>query len=208
MPTSTALSILPEGWPIAEDDRPQREAARVRLLVTQLGPIGRALIDAFPNLHWRAADLKAVLDRYQTLRDEAETLMNGYDEPGHLHVIDRHKIGAAFILAVLDVAPLKLKPDCQATLEGERLANAALAFRTAVRIVGAFARLEGRKKPDPLLLARWQRAIVYPAPRDGNAFLHHAYRALHHGYRQKKLNLPLLAIWLFIIEQYNNSANP
>lgn len=79
-----------------------------------------------------SADFKAVLDKYKTLRNEAETLMNGYDEPGHLHVIDRHKIGAAFILAVLDVALLKLKPGCQAVLEGERLAIAALgkAYRS------------------------------------------------------------------------------
>lgn len=208
MPTLSAPPTSPEGWSFPDDDRPEREAARVRLLVTQLGPVGKELIAAFPSLHWKAVDLKTVLDKYKVLRNEVEKSMRGYDEPSHLHVIDRHKIGAAFILAILEVGPLKLKDGYTAQFEGERLANAVLAFRTAGRILGAFARLEGRKKPDPALLTRWQRPLSYPAPRDNKPFRHHAYRALHHGHREGRLNLPMLAIWLFIIEHYNNCANP
>ena len=177
-------------------------------MVSQLGPVGKDLITAFPRLEWCAADLKAVLDQYKKLRDQAESLMKSYGGPGHLLVIDRHKVGAAFILAILKVGPLKLKNGEKPTLEGENLANAVLAFRTAIRIVATFAKMEGRTRPDPILASRWRRSVVFPVPRDGKAYRHHAYRALHHSYRQNKLNLPMLANWLFIIEQYNNLANP
>ncbi len=208
MMTSTAPSTSCEGWPFPDDDRPQREAARVKLIVTQLGPIGKELIQNFPSLHWTADDLKKVLDRYKALRDEAEALMKGQDGHCHFFVIDRHKVGAAFILAILDVGPLKIRDGHQETLEGERLANAILAFRTAVRIVSSFARSQGRVAADAALSERWRRPVVFPVPRDGKSYRHHSYRALHHAYRQKKLNLPLLANWLFTIEQYNNLANP
>lgn len=208
MPTSTLQSTSSEGWAFSEDDRPQRESARVKLLVTQMGPVGKELISAFPNLEWKAVDLLEVLNQYKILRNQAESLMKRYDDPGHLLVIDRHKVGAAFILAILDVGPLKLKDGCAAQLEGEHLANAILAFRTAVRIVATFARLQGRHTSDQVLIERWKRPVEFPTPKNGNSYRHHAYRALHHCHQQKKLNLPLLANWLFIIEQYNNLANP
>lgn len=169
-----------------------------------MGPIGNDLIENFPSLNWKASDLKAVLEKYKEHRNSAEKAMGRYDDPGHLHVIDRHKVGAAFMLAILEVAPLRLQPGCSERLEGERVANAKLAFQTAVRIIGAFARLEARKNDDNDALNRWNRPVTYPRPRDGKDFRHHAYRALHHGHRQGRLNLPLLAMWLFTIEQYNN----
>lgn len=172
-----------------------------------MGPIGKDLIANFPSLGWKASDLKEVLEKYREHRNSAEAAMGRYDDPGHLHVIDRHKVGAAFMLAILEVAPLRLKPGHSERLEGERLANARLAFQTAVRIIGAFARLEARKSNDDTSLTRWNCSVVYPRPRDGKDFRHHAYRALHHSHRQGRLNLPLLATWLFTIEQYNNCAN-
>jgi len=200
--TLTYPSTLSEGHSSTQDDRPDQANARIHLLVKEMGPIGQQLVRDFPRFSWRADNLRRVLERYRFFRDEAECLMSGgVAPPDHRLVIDRHKIGAAFILAVMDVEPIR-GPSPQ--LEGERLINAALAFRTAVRIVAAFARLEERKAAGHYV--KWGRTICFPRTNDGLSYKHHAYRALFHGFTQRKLNLPILAHWLFVIEQYHNLA--
>lgn len=204
--TSTSHSTSFEGRSSVQDDRPERANARVLLLVKQMGPVGQQLLQEFPGFSWKSSDLQRVLERYKHFRDEAERLMTGAIPPDHLLVIDRHKIGAAFILAILDVEPLKGPYPSPSQLEGERLINAILAFRTAVRIVGAFARLEARETSDSKMELKWKVPVKFPVTNDGIHYKHHAYRALFHGHRQRKLNLPILAHWLFVIEQYHDLA--
>ncbi len=187
---------LPENYSFDHDDTPERVDARVRLIEKIIHPVGCLLMDEFPALHWQAGSLTQLLREYKQLRNEAKKLMDGYQDMGHLLMIDRHKIAAAFIIAILKVRPLQVRADATpAKLEIGLLANEILAFQSGVRILGAFAR-HSAKAPAKLL------DIHYPPPQADGAYKHHAYRALRHGFREKKLNLPLLAHWMFYIEKY------
>lgn len=178
------------------------------MLVREFGPVATELVGKFPRLCLVEERLEQVLDLYRQHRDKAAALMRNYHEPGHLLVLDRHKIGAAFMLAILEAEPLQLCDDQKPQCEGEHLANAVTAFRTAVRIIVGFARHQARKEGNQQMLARWNAPLTYPQPRMGvlGDFRHHAYRAIHHAHSQGALNLPVVAHWLFVIEQYNNLA--
>jgi hypothetical protein len=127
-----------------------------------------------------------------------------YIDPGHLLMIDRHKIAAAFIMAILKVRPLKQKPGVQVTAEIDLLANEVLAFHAGVRILGVFANNDVRM----VQVAKKDWKIEYPTPKAKGEYKHHAYRALRHGMKEQKLNLPILAHWMFYIERYWQLARP
>lgn len=185
------------------DDRSGRDAARVRILQEEMVPVGVELTETFPNLDWNHAAFGKLIDLYKKYRDEAEFLMKNLQDPGHALIIDRHKIGASFIMAILEAKPLGIKGGSEPTHEGELLRNEVLAFRTAVRILAGFNKHEARMKGTSS--AHWSSPVVYPPTKDSKPFKHHAYRALHHARKQERLNLPVLANWLFLIEQYNNA---
>lgn len=187
---------LPENYSFDHDDTPERVDARVRLIEKIIHPVGCMLMNEFPALHWQAGSLTQLLQQYKQFRNEARKSMDGYTDMGHLLMIDRHKIAAAFIMAILKVRPLQMRTNAQPEkLEIGLLANEILAFQSGIRILGAFSR-HSDKAPTKLL------DIHYPQPQADGAYKHHAYRALRHGFRENKLNLPLLAHWMFYIEKY------
>ncbi|MFA7242465.1 MAG: hypothetical protein WC091_20340 [Sulfuricellaceae bacterium] len=175
------------------------------MLKKEMIPVGAELTKTFSNLAWNVAAIGKVIDLYKAYRDEAEALMRNLQDPGHALLIDRHKIGASFIMAIIEAEPLAIKDGALPAHEGELLRNEVLAFRTAVRILAGFnkhdARLKGISAP------HWSSPVVYPPTKDSKPYKHHAYRALYHARKQKRLNLPILANWLFLIEQYNNYNN-
>ncbi|MEN9868336.1 MAG: hypothetical protein RL748_3926, partial [Pseudomonadota bacterium] len=132
--------ILPENHLFDSDDTPERKEARFRLIEKIVHPVGCWLIDEFPALRWKAGSLPLLLVEYVKFRNEARRLMDTYQNMGHLLMIDRHKIAAAFILAILKVRPLQLTSDEPVNLEIALLANEVLAFQSGVRILGAFAK--------------------------------------------------------------------
>lgn len=197
-----SLFMSPEA-PNKFDDRPGRERARYLLLKTEMIPVIAELTKTFPRLHLNVTALDGLIDLYKKYRDEAEALMKNLHDPGHALLIDRHKIGASFIMAIIEAEPLAIKNGASPTHEGELLRNEALAFRTAVRILAGFNKHEARQKG--ITAPQWTSPIAYPPTKDKKPYRHHAYRALYHARLQKKLNLPVLANWLFYIEQYNNA---
>ncbi len=186
---------LPENHSFDNDDTLARDEARVRLIEKIIYPVGCWLIDEFPALRWQADSLPMLLVEYKVFRNEARRLMDGYQNMGHLLMIDRHKIAAAFIMAILKVRPLQVVAGESSNLEISLLANEILAFQSGVRILGAFAKHNATSSSKFL-------DINYPKPQADGAYKHHAYRALRHGFRENKLNLPLLAHWMFYIEKY------
>lgn len=189
----------------------EQEAARVKLLERCTIPVGNALINDFNRLRWKRGGLEDVLDEYRRCRDEVKLLMGTHrvksvipphrdGPPAHEILIDRHKISASFLMAIVRVGPLHLHNDGKVSLEGELLANEILAFRTALRILGVFARMDVRVGITKVNL---METVVYPVPSDGKStYLHHAYRAIRHANKKGKLSLPVLANWMFYIQKY------
>ncbi len=194
------MTSFDENYPFALDDTPERRSARIELFKTTLLPIGNALIAAYPKTMRWAYYLDDVIKQYQNIRDDAKRVMNGFGDHGHLVIIDRHKIAAAMLMATLDVAPLRIINNQNAETEGELLANEILAFKSAVRVLGEFSRHDAATSVDKPSITK----AVFPPVQEGISYQYHAYRALHHARCQGKerLNLPLLAHWMFYIEQY------
>lgn len=187
-----------------QDDTVSRIEARVRLIEKIVYPVAKWIIDACPTLQWDASSSLALLNEYKKLRNEAQKLMRGYRDPGHLLMIDRHKIAAAFIMAIVKARPLKPRAGSKPKMEIALLANEILAFQAGVRILGAFAYNDASMQQ----VAKKDWPIEYPTPKAKGEYKHHAYRALRHGMQEQKLNLPILAHWMFYIEKYWQLACP
>lgn len=190
--------ILSEDCSPADDDTPARKTAREKLLKVTMAHLGQQLIIEAKNRHgrevkWAPNCFEQVLTFYTQYRNDAKSLMTGDDRQNSFARIDRHKISAAFIMAILHVKPLRFTgQDTPKSMLGRYL-NQILAFKTAIAIMAIFARHDGNKLP---------KAIFPPAK--GANYLEHAYLALGHasGGDKLALNLPLLAHWMFYIEQF------
>lgn len=191
-----------EKHPFSDDDKREHQIARIKLFRKTYIPVGNGLVAAHPKLAWTHDAPRQVLEQYKKVRDDAKLLMGGNLPVGHLLVIDRHKIAAAFIIATLDVLPLRLIGNQDAELEIETLANECLAFESAIRVLRIFA------NHDAASMAGSPEAkapgLIFPPTEDGINYEHQAYRALRHARIQggKNLDLPLLAHWMFYIEKY------
>ncbi len=170
-----------------------------------MGLHGKKLIDAAwcgPKLEvvWATNSFDQVLFHYKDWRDDAKDLMHSSDANLPFGRIDRHKISAAFMMAIIHVKPLRLISKEASKIALIKYLNHALAFKTAVSILGIFAQHDervGTIKSGHLKMA------VFPEAK-GADYLAHAYRALAHasGGDCKQLTLPVLAHWMFYIEKY------
>lgn len=191
-----------ENYLFTDDDTPEHQVARIALIKNTLIPVGNGLISLCPNMCWALNATPTVLDCYKKIRDDAKMLMDANQYRDHIMVIDRHKIAAAMIIAILEVEPLRLVNNLDAELVNERYANEILAFKTAVRILRIFSNHDAALRTGNAQAK--SNLPVFPRPQGGVTYEHHAYRALRHARKQGKehLNLPLLANWMFYIEKY------
>jgi hypothetical protein len=197
--------ILSEDCNPSDDDTLERVKARELLLKKTMGLHGKNLIDAArcgPNLEvvWTTNSFDQVLSHYKDWRDQAKDLMQGNDANLPFGRIDRHKISAAFMMAIIHVKPLRLISKEASKIALIKYLNHALAFKTAVSILAIFSQHDkrvGTSRTGQLKMA------VFPEAK-GPDYLEHAYRALAHasGGDSKQLTLPVLAHWMFYIENY------
>lgn len=201
------MSSIREDYSRDEDDRPEREAGRVSLVRDAVIPLVKQSLDAFDCFNIPESKcFNTLLYRYKFWRDTAERGMTGAGvggQTGHLLRIDRHKISAAILLAVLDARPLQLKPGQSIKRKGEALANHNLAFRSAIRILKFYAIHEAVDHNDSEKLKLWTLDFCLPTTRDGLDYREHAALALFHAQQNNLLNLPIVANWLFMLEQYH-----
>lgn len=146
------------------------------------------------EVRWQPNCFEQILTFYSQYRNDAKSLMTGDDQYHSFSRIDRHKISAAFIMAILHVKPLRWIDKEAPRSILEKYLNQILAFKTAVSILAIFVRHDATA-PMP--------KAIFPSAK-GADYLEHAYRALGHatGGDRLDLNLPLLAHWMFYIEQY------
>lgn len=193
-----------------EDNEPARERGRAELVRDIIIPVAHQFHQAFEIFHMPdEACLKKLMWRYKAWRDTAERGMTGpgvSGKTGHLLRIDRHKIAAAFLLAILDARPLKLKRGHSITRKGEALVNHSLAFRVAVRILRTYAIHEARVQNDSTALRRWEK-FCFPRTRDNLDYREHAALAVFHAEQNNALNLPVVANWLFVLEQHHSAVS-
>ncbi len=168
------------------------------IVETVILPIGNTLIDRDSKLSWRKGWEQRLLDNYQTTR---QCIHNDMEKESRVftHLIDRHKIAAAFTMAIMNCKPMEnsggiLKPSSLA-----RLANEALAFLTAVKIIQDF--LVKRFKNDPDMANKLANsAIIFP-PANDHLYPVHAYKALFNA-GHAGLNSFILANLYFLVESY------
>lgn len=167
--------------------------------------IGNELRQVKPMIAWKPDWKSGVMVAYEKRRQEAHTKLNHDKTPEKLdRRIDRHKIGAALALAILEVCPLTV-PEYELGVKHavlEYFPNEVLAFKTAVQIVIQFALKIAELAGDDRRIAHLSQNFSYPQASDG-VYLEHAYKALYHARKDGNLDLLLLANLLFVLESYN-----
>lgn len=198
---------------LSQDDEPEKVIARAKLICTQLMPVAGALVATSQTLEPPKSDsLKCVLWKYKHWRDTAERGMTGAGvggKTGHQVQIDRHKVAAAFLLAIIDAHPITAKPGMPRTTKLDVVANFTLAFRTAINVLRVFGSHKAKIDADPVMQSVWgvKMGFIYPPTRDGRDYREHATLALYHAHQNNRaLNLPVISNWLFTLEQYHVNA--
>lgn len=198
---------------LSQDDEPGKIVARAKLICTQLMPVAGALVATSRVLEPPKSDsLKRVLYNYKQWRNTAERGMTGAGVGGklsHQVQIDRHKVAAAFLLAIIDAHPITAKPGMPRTTKLDVVANFTLAFRTAINILRVFGSYKAKVDSDAAMQKIWasKTRFQYPPTRDGRNYHEHATLALYHAHQNNHtLNLPVISNWLFTLEQYHISA--
>ncbi|WP_338844998.1 hypothetical protein V8J88_15030 [Massilia sp. W12] len=190
-----------------EDDSAQRSAARIALLKNAFEPSAKTLMNDLQRESGETWSLEktavhGILDSYVEYRDQAKRLMHPKDEanskPLMYYRIDRHKIAAAFLLAILRHRPLRPPTGHNFRFMLQQYANEILAFKTAIRVLAIYAQHDARKQQQIQLAVP-----IYPNS-NGVAYVEHAYRALRHAnhHMPEKLTLPIVAHWMFYIEKF------
>ena len=169
------------------------------IAVNVVSPNGNHLINRHSELIWRRGWQDALQDNYENTRSCIHDEMRRY--PNILnHRIDRHKIAAAFTKAIMEVKPLEIKNGMLNPSLGARLANEALAFLTAVRIVRQFLVSRFRNETD------WSEKVAFAAinfpPASEGEYPEHVYKAFFNA-THGGLNAFVLANLYFLIESYH-----
>jgi len=115
--------------------------------------------------------------------------------------IDRHKIAAAFMIAILETKPLGCPPDKKQTYPFlVWLANEYLAFHVGIDLVVRFAKSDTN---DAEIVSMLSEPFGIPKAIEGDYRLH-SYRALYRLTEEPTdSGLLLLANMLFLLESYN-----
>lgn len=173
------------------------------LLVRVVQPIGDELCSASSQVNWISDWENRLYFAYETHRNSAHQRMK-HTVVGIGGRIDRHKVGAALMLAVLQCRPLTA-----VSLTGtdehecfEYIPNEVLAFKTGLQMVVEFSRTKADKNHDVVRLNEISRSFQYPPADDGD-YREHAYKALYYA---QSLDIFILANLLFVLEAYDDLA--
>lgn len=115
------------------------------------------------------------------------------------HLIDRHKIAAAFTMAIMNSKPMEYNAGTLEQSSLARLANETLAFLTAVKIIHDF--LITRFKNNPDMAKKIANSVVAFPPANDHLYPIHAYKALFNA-GHAGLNSFVLANLYFLVESY------
>ena len=100
--------------------------------------------------------------------------------------IDRHKVGASILIAIIDVRPI-LVPKSNNMPIAARNCNEAVAFKTGLAVVQSWAKSEAKKHSDNEALAIAKKKFQFPSSDDG-LYTEHVYRGLYQAKRENKLD--------------------
>ncbi len=170
----------------------------------------------------------ALYDRYQGWREHAHSLMRKPDM-----LIDRHKIVACFMLAILENSPLQAMEINPGGLFQPivRICNEVLAFQVGMKVLTRFNLEDAMESGQRELCKRLLEPMCYPQStakgeaEKSESYLSQMYRALYHLrlqlHRERLVSEPgrpdspqrkqrfrgdqflLLANLVFMLEQYN-----
>lgn len=199
------LSDLDEDCDPTADDTLERMKARDNLALSTMAKHAKILMNdiaAESGSIFRPipGSLQLVLEKYKEFRDQAEKLMKAEKNRHEFGRIDRHKLSAAFMMAILAVKPLRITNGASAQNSVEKNINQILAFKTAVSILAIFIKAENRIAGNSgFTLSK----AVFPKA-NGVSYVEHAYSALFHASMGPSpiLTLPVAAHWMFYIEKF------
>lgn len=159
---------------------------------------GESAIDWVPG--WD----EALYSSYQDWREKTHAHML------HRHMradgrIDRHKVAAALMLAILESMPFQFREGAEENLLSVYLANEILALRVGLHVVLVFLREAAIIAKDTQALFILRRPFVFPSVAPGNDdYRLQTYRALYRLRESPKFeNLLLLSNLLFVLETFH-----
>ncbi|MDO8811183.1 MAG: hypothetical protein Q7J38_04040 [Gallionella sp.] len=161
--------------------------------------VGNSIIANHGELTWRHDWQNCLRPSYESARQAVHDEMRKFP-PVPDHRIDRHKVAAAYTKAIMVSKPLEIKGGTLNPSVGARLANEALAFLSAVRVVQSF--LVARFESEPVWATKIRdTSIRFPPAHDG-FYPEHAYKAFRNA-TLEQYNFFVLANLYFLIESYH-----
>lgn len=115
--------------------------------------------------------------------------------------LDRHKVSALMIKAILDVRPLDIKKKKQNTKPKVYLANEILAFGCALSILQSYILSDARSSGDSEKYAIFQDGFVFPQV-NHSGYVHCIVMNLYLNYGKRRFDVLAFSNILFMIENY------
>ena len=172
------------------------------IVETIIAPTGEDLISKH-KVRWATHDWKNNAHNiYESIRKEIRTDMR-IDESLGDHRIDRHKIAAGILFALLKVKPLEPTVVTKAN-PAARMANEQLAVLSALKLVLHFVEERLAELPDQLDKISNQE-VAWPKAQDIH-YLLHLCKTVFHAIQHSKYNAYLIANIFFMIEAYHLNA--
>lgn len=172
------------------------------IVETIIAPTGEELINKH-GLRWVKSDWKnSAHNLYESMRKDIRADMR-LDESLGDHRIDRHKIAAGILFALLKAKPLEMPVITKAS-PAARMANEQLAVISALKLVLHFVEERLAAHPDELDKIS-DKEVAWPKAQDIHYLLHLCKTAFH-AVQTSKYNAYLVANIFFMIEAYHLGA--
>ena len=137
---------------------------------------------------------------YEKIKDDVKQY---FKDPIH-SLIDRHKIGAALIYAILDICPFPLLNLSEEKLPPkEYMINERLAMETGVAVVADFCKTKAIQDRDATQKKIFSIRFRYPKVDESN-YLEFILKSLYRDRVEGKKDILKLAHILFLLESYHS----
>ena len=163
-----------------------------------LSPLVDRQKQKYPTISFAENWRDHVFTYYESNREFVRAQMRKHGKQPFL--MDRHKIAACMIWAILKVKPLRVPGEIKTI--NARLSNEIVAFSAAVAIVESFRCTDnaerGFSKPDQSLAL-----FHFPKTDEGEKYRHHVYQAMYQAIEHDKFEPMVWANLMFVLEKYN-----
>lgn len=168
---------------------------------TILSPLATKLTNLWPGLSLKTNWSNRIEEQYEEARRLIRGAMRRDGIPDDEIRIDRHKVGAALIWAILRALPFSY----DGKTIGGRFSNEYLAFHSAIAVVVSFGKTEANKAGNQALAAKYAATFQFPIANHDATYVEHTMKLLYNS--RQNIDFFMLANLLFVLEQYHLAVN-